>query len=122
MAALVDAGDTLVAQDIRRYLLEELDFWKKYGPNLPQGWWNMLFMKEPTMDSCREHYRKILHGLSVLTHGRFRELDPLVEEILELWQSLPQLEEIGKGRSTDGRLVGKSQIVQVAKQALGQQP
>jgi len=104
------AGGQSALSDLLSVVDEELKYWKKVGPDLSE-WWS----QEP-MTSHYSCLYKALQGLARIDVPPDRL--QRIQEIRDYWESLPQLNNIGRGRRNDGEYIGKSQIVEAADDVL----
>lgn len=87
--ALAKAGGAEVGPELTELLKQELAFWKKTAPGLPNGWWNGDGVKR---EELRSHYslaHATIISLGEIHHAGGR--DALIE-FRDYWKSLPQLD------------------------------
>lgn len=90
MRALGRVGGFAEGNDLTRRLGHDLEFWRKIGPSLHQGWWN----DDPTPDSpLRNRYTQTLELVRVLDDIRFPGALSTSVALRDLWRSLPQLDD-----------------------------
>jgi hypothetical protein len=93
-----------VERRLAAVLGRELTFWKKEGPNLLPGWKNGVGMTWDEVTSFRDHYRVTL---GAVRRVRSDECRKAVEELRDLWRSLPSLKDIKQmGEECDRVLAG----------------
>jgi hypothetical protein len=96
--------------DLEKMLEQELAYWKKVGPGLDQ-WWG----REP----MTRHYSRLITVLREMKRIGYADKRKLVRQLRDYWESLPQLDYIGKGTGPDGKPVGRSQVVEEAEAVIG---
>lgn len=72
-------------------LHDEVEFWIRTAPNLPNGWWNQ--MENPRIEVLRSHYGITLYAVLALRRVGYKDSAPLIQNLRDLWVSLPQLDD-----------------------------
>jgi hypothetical protein len=87
--AYVAAGGEGVGQDLDARLREQLGFWRRTAPALPEGWQNLLDWpaREAPLTRYRETYELVL-GLQRI---RYSAALSTARQFRDFWRSVPQL-------------------------------
>jgi surface antigen-like variable number repeat protein len=90
--AFAKAGGTSAGPELTAWLEKELEFWKKTGPTLRAGWWNGNgFDSLDAVESIRDRHVALLHAINALGKIRYVKAEKTVNELSDLWRSLPPL-------------------------------
>jgi hypothetical protein len=95
--------------DLEKVLEQELVYWKNNAPALGM-WWG----QEP----MTTHYGRVIAVLRQMKAIGYQDGRGLVAKLRDFWAATPQLDYVGKGTGPDGKLVGKSQVVEEAEAVL----
>lgn len=71
-------------------LKEELAFWRKEAPTLEVGWWNGL-KPQAKREQYQNRYGILGPALRTVTELHYVPAREVVQELRDLWVSLPQL-------------------------------
>jgi hypothetical protein len=101
------AGGKEAIPDLEAVLADELAYWKATGPGLDRTWWG----EQP----MTRHYGKVISALRGLKAVGYTDGGRKVRAFRDYWQSLPQLDYVGKGDLPGSR----SQVVEEADAVIG---
>ena len=104
--AFAKAGGKSAGPELTELVEEELQFWRKNGPTLQAGWWNGKgFESIEAVEPFRDRYGVLLRAIYALGQIKYVPGARVVNDVSDLWRSLPQLYEIDQmGEACDGVL------------------
>jgi hypothetical protein len=112
LKTMAAAGGNKVLPDLLKVVEEELAYWKKEGPGHQHPW---------SSETMVNHYGRLSESLRLLSEmGVPKDKRAAIIELRDFWQSLPQLNDIGRGTGPGGVRVGVSPIVSAAEAILRQ--
>lgn len=86
--AFAEAGGESVGEELDMRLQEQLRFWQATAPGLSVGWWNQDVTPHAPL---RERYMQTWELVLALERVHYRQAFTTVEQLGNLWRSLPQL-------------------------------